>query len=397
MRVAIISDAFPPMRSSAAVQLRDLAIELINQGHLPTILVPSSDIDQSWYSEEMHDVHVLRLRALRTKDVSYFQRTIGEFLMPFYMRYNLAKSPYRNVKWDGIIWYAPPIFLAPIVRALKNNSSCRSYLIVRDIFPEWAVNLGLLRRGFSYHFFKIVERYQYSIADIIGIQTLGELDYFSNWSSRNGRKLEVLQNWLANSPNIGCSISIANSSLAGRKILVYAGNMGVATGIGSLIDLAERLMFRKDIGFLFVGRGSEVDRLRKDVKIRNLDNVLFYDEIDPSEIAGLLSQCHIGIVVLDPRHKTQNIPGKFLTYMQAGLPVLAIINPGNDLIDLIKSSEVGLVCTDRNINSLENIVNELVNGIAGVNGYSDRCIKLWKRLYSPSLAVEKIVRSLLDS
>jgi len=66
--------------------------------------------------------------------------------------------------------------------------------------------------------------------------------------------------------------------------------------------------------------------------------VLFYDEIDPDEIPGLYAQCHVGIVALDPRHKTHNIPGKFLSYMQSGLPVLASINPGNDLVELIQRS-----------------------------------------------------------
>ena len=77
-----------------------------------------------------------------------------------------------------------------------------------------------------------------------------------------GRRLEVLQNWLAPAANVGCSVSIAKSSLAGRKIFVYAGYMGLAQGVDVVLDLAQRLVERQDIGFLFVGRGSDVARLR---------------------------------------------------------------------------------------------------------------------------------------
>jgi glycosyltransferase involved in cell wall biosynthesis len=156
----------------------------------------------------------------------------------------------------------------------------------------------------------------------------------------------VLQNWLAHAPDTGCSISVASSALAGRTIFVYAGNMGVAQGMGILIDLAKRLRSRDDIGFLFVGRGSDAQFLSDEAIRRELGNVVFYDEIEPEEIPGLYAQCHAGIVALDPRHKTHNIPGKFLTYMQAGLPVLASINPGNDLIQIIEGERVGRACTD---------------------------------------------------
>ncbi len=111
-----------------------------------------------------------------------------------------------------------------------------------------------------------------------------------------------------------------------------------------LLDLAGKLRQRTDVGFLFVGRGSESVRLKTLAKDRKLDNVLFYDEIHPDEIPDLYSQCSAGIVALDPRHKSHNIPGKFLTYMQSGLPVLANVNAGNDLAQMIRDEQVGQVC-----------------------------------------------------
>jgi glycosyltransferase involved in cell wall biosynthesis len=405
MRIVLIADAYPPMRTSGAVQLRDLSQELIRQGHFPTVLIPSADLEQPWFLEEMSGVQVLRLKAPRTKDTGYVRRTLNEFLMPFAMLRGLRKSPLAIAQWEGVVWYSPTIFLGPTASALKKSNGCKSYLILRDIFPEWAVNMGLMGRGLPYRFFKAIEKFQYSVADVIGVQTQANVAYLDSWAGGKGRQVEVLQNWLADAPNVGCSVLVAGGKLAGRTIFVYAGNMGVAQGMDVLLDLAERLRSRKDIGFLFVGRGSDAQRLRMDVDKRGLDNVAFHEEIDPTEIPGLYAQCHVGIVALDPRHKTHNIPGKFLSYMQAGLPVLATINPGNDLIDIIDCERVGRVCTDHSVDTLQRLALEMATEVAAADGalstgnaaVSSRCKALSARMFSPDAAVKQIVAALRKS
>ncbi len=394
MRLALIADAFPPLRSSAAVQLRDLAHELVRQGHHLTVMIPASGLEKPWLLELMNGVEVLRLKAPQTKDVGYARRTLAEFLMPFVMLRNLRKSPLANVQWQGVIWYAPTIFLGPLANALKKSSACRSYLIIRDIFPEWAVDMGLLGRGMPYRFFKAIERYQYTVADCIGVQTPGNLAYFGAWAADSRRRLEVLQNWLAEAPVVGCSISVASSPLVGRTIFVYAGNMGVAQGMQILIDLAERMRSRRDIGFLFVGRGSDARLIKADATWRGLDNVVFHDEIDPQEIPGLYAQCHAGIVALDPRHKTHNIPGKFVSYMQAGLPVLASINPGNDLVGIVEQARVGRVCVSQSVGDLADLLTGLVEDIAKDAELPLRCKALSSKLFAPEKIALQITSAL---
>jgi glycosyltransferase involved in cell wall biosynthesis len=402
VRLALIADAYPPMRTSGAVQLRDLSLEFVRQGHEVTVMIPASDLADGWQIENWNGVQIIRLNAPKTKDIDYVRRTIGEFLMPFAMLRNLRKSPLAKLRWDGVVWYSPTIFLGPMANALKKSSACRSYLIIRDIFPQWAVDMGLLGRGLPYQFFKAIEKFQYSVADVIGVQTPANVPYLDAWAQRPSRRVEVLQNWLADAQDVGCSIVLAGGPLAGRIIFVYAGNMGVAQGMGVLLDLAERLRNRTDIGFLFVGRGSEVQRLRADADNRGLDNVAFFDEIDPTEISGLYEQCHIGIVALDPRHKTHNIPGKFLSYMQAGLPVLASVNPGNDLTGMIESEGVGRVCTDHSVDTLHRLALDLVREVVAARGtqstgdvdVSRRCKALSARLFSPETAVRQIVAAL---
>jgi glycosyltransferase involved in cell wall biosynthesis len=394
MRLVLIADVFPPLRSSGAVQLRDLSKEFARQGHDVTVMVAAPELDKPWRLDTINGIRVLRLRTPKTKDVSYVRRAFGELAMSFAMLRNLKRSPCANETWDGVVWYSPTIFLGPIAKALKSRSRCPSYLIIRDIFPEWAVDMGLMGRGLPYRVFKAVANYQYSVADVIGVQTPGNLSYFRKPANGSSARLEVLHNWLADSPSIGCNIAISKTHLKGRKIFVYAGNMGIAQGMGILLDMAEQLKARADIGFVFVGRGTDARRLRTDAKQRELDNVLFFDEIDPDEIPGLYAQCHVGLVALDPRHKTHNIPGKFLSYMQSSLPVLASVNDGNDLVGLIEEKAVGASCTDNSAATLAQLAVELLAQIDNDSTLSARCKQLARAMFDPAAAVDKITTAL---
>lgn len=394
MRIALIADTFPPLRTSGAVQLRDLSREFSRQGHSLTVLLPASDQQEAWLLEEIDGAQVMRLRAPRTKDIGYVRRTLGELVMPFAMLRQLRKSPLANERWDGVVWYAPSIFHGPLASALKKSSGCKGYLIVRDIFPEWAVDMGLMGRGLPYLFFDAVARYQYSVADVIGVQTPGNKGYFDRWRERSGRGLEVLQNWLDKPAQVSCSIRVNETPLAGRKVFVYAGNMGVAQGMDILLDLAGGLRSRSDVGFLFVGRGSNAARLKASAQERQLDNVVFFDEIHPDEIPDLYGQCSAGIVALDPRHKSHNIPGKFLTYMQSGLPVLANVNAGNDLAQMIRNERVGQVCERHQVDELLLLADILLAQIEADTRLPDRCRRLFEGEFSVERTVQQIVTAL---
>lgn len=395
MRIVLAGDVFPPLRSSGAVLLRDLSLELVRQGHALTVLVPAPELDQPWLLESMGGVEVLRLKAPRAKDVGLVRRALAELWMPVAMWRNLRRSPLRSRGWDGVVWYSPTIFLGPLAWALKRRSRCRSYLVLRDIFPEWAVDMGLMGRGLPYRFFKLVERLQYAVADVIGVQAQSALAYFETWARGPGRRVEVLQNWLADAPVQHCNISVSGGPLAGRKIFVYAGNMGLAQGMDLLLDLAAAMRERSDVGFLFVGRGSEAARLHDAAVQRGLDNVQFHDEIEPAEIPALYAQCHVGLVALDPRHRTHNIPGKFLSYMWAGLPVLASINRGNDLAAMIRQFGVGRVCEEHEVAPLKQGAEELLKLIVeDGDGLQLRCRQLAADLFSPEAAARQIVAGL---
>lgn len=393
MRVVLVCVHYPPLRSSCAVQMRDLAQEFLSQGHEPIVLVPDENVSSSCVIEILNGVTVCRLNALNTAGVGYFRRALAEAFMPFTMWYGIKKSRLDFSGVDAVIWYSPTIFFGLLVCALKYTTKCKTYLILRDIFPEWMLDLGLMRKGAAYYAFKLFAGLQYFVADVIGVQSPSNLNYLARWK-RPRRRLEVLQNWLADAPNIGTSIDISRSALAGRKLFVYIGNMGVAQGMDILLDLAESLQSRVDIGFLFVGRGTELARLKEKARLLGLNNVLFFDEVDSTEMPGLLAQCSVGLVALDPRHNSHNIPGKFLTYLQAGLPVLARINSGTDLVGVIEKEQVGKVYVGGDCHELGEIALALLENESEIVAISERCKKLSHRLFSSSSAVQQIVTAL---
>jgi glycosyltransferase involved in cell wall biosynthesis len=308
------------------------------------------------------------------------------------MAKRLRHTAYAHTPWDLIAWYSPTIFFGPLIWILKRASRCRTYLILRDIFPEWALDLGLIRKGPAYAFFKAIAATQYAVADVIGVQTPSNLAYMLPWTAR-GKKVEVLHNWQTPSPDVGTSIQIGTTALAGRKILAYIGNMGVAQGMDIQLDLARALANRDDLGFLFVGRGSEVPRLKDRVASDGSTNTLFFDEVDSTEMPGLLSQCSIGLLALDPRHRTHNIPGKLLTYLRAGLPVLARVNPGTDLAHLIAEEKIGFAYDGNDVTVLCRFVEELIGDPVTYADMSARGRRLADRMFSSERAVRQIVSS----
>ena len=116
MKIAIITDSFPPLNNSGAVQVMDLALEFIRQGMQVTVITPSSEIIVNFLIESIENIQVIRLKSPKFRDVSYIRRAVAEFLMPFTMIYNLKRSSVSISQFDGVVTYAPSIFLGPVAK-----------------------------------------------------------------------------------------------------------------------------------------------------------------------------------------------------------------------------------------------------------------------------------------
>ena len=172
---------------------------------------------------------------------------------------------------------------------------------------------------------------------------------------------------------------------------MHAGNIGLAQGFEILLYLAEEVKKNNDIGFLFIGRGSKFEIMKNIAEKKGIMNVVFHEEIDNSQIMDLYSQCSCGIVILDKRHKTHNIPGKFLSYLHSGLPIFALVNPQNDLISLINNNNLGFATSNFDISYLKEKIINISKKITLKEFSKDRNKKLAKDLFSVKNAANQIL------
>ena len=173
------------------------------------------------------------------------------------------------------------------------------------------------------------------MADTIGVQTASALRLFE-WKERRSKgSVEVLENWLGKEGNKVCPINIGIPLLEGELFSFTLGIWEKHMNVFRLLSLAQATQEREDIGFLMVGRGTQAQQLKDDAKRKNITNMLFHEQIEPDEVPSLFAQCAMSLVLLDPKFKSHNIPGKFLAYIQSGLPIFAMLNPNNDLFAVI--------------------------------------------------------------
>ena len=390
MNLIIIADSYPPLNNSCAIQIQDLANKFTELGHNISIIIPGN-VSKKYFHNELK-IFSIKVPEIRSK--SYIVRTVFEFLMPYLMIQNLKKEKYLNDTYDGIIWYSPSIFFSPLIFFLKKKYNCRSYLILRDIFPKWAFDIGLIKSKFLYNFFCYIERNQYSAADHIGVQTEGNLKYFYDNNYIKFTNISVLYNWLTPRKEMYINIE-AKIDFKDKTIFIYAGNMGKAQNMISLVKLAEKYDQESKVSFLFIGRGSEVKNLKSYANMKKIKNIFFFDTIKPEELTSILNKCDVGMISLNHKHKTHNIPGKFLSYLQAGLPVLADINPNTDLERIMNENNLGSVSTINNIQDLKNKADQMINDLKTNNKVKENCKRAFFRLFSTENTAKQIIKSII--
>ena len=310
------------------------------------------------------------------------------------MIYRLSLSSLLDENYRGVIWYSPSIFFGILIRYLKFRFKCKSYLVLRDVFPDWAVDLGIISRfSFSYAFLKCFEHFQYLVANKIGVQSPSNL-LLSQFKNYYKNKTELLWSWM------GDDVSNSDSAIPERirqfisgdcVTFLYAGNIGPAQSILPFLKLAQRTILRKNIRYLFIGRGLDFTKMRAYRDEMELENVMFESEMPQVQLNSISKLVNFGIVSLDTNHRTSNIPGKFIYYLGFGLPILAKINPGNDLVSLITNNKIGeCSCTDDE-EVLEKLVYKMIADTQNDSDRPRRCSTLFKSTFSPVHAANQIL------
>jgi glycosyltransferase involved in cell wall biosynthesis len=361
MHILILVDCYLPICKSGAKQIHDLGAEFLRHGHEVTVLTTTHEIAQDLEVSMQSGVRVARVKTPQIKGASNLRRGFNEIRISALVWRKAGEFLSRHPA-DLIVFYSPTIFWGALVSRLKAMWHCRSYLILRDIFPEWAVDAGVLKRGLTYRFFRKKEAEQYGAADVIGVQSEGDLAYFGRNFAVGRFQLEVLFNWtkLEESNPQKTQIRL-RLGLVNKIVFFFGGNIGIAQDIDNLLRLAASFAGDSRIFFLIVGEGSETRRLDATIAARRLTNIRMLPPVEQREYISMVSEFDIGLISLDRRLKNHNIPGKLLSYFYWGLPVLASISAGSDLFALLEGNQAGICVANGDDEGLRAAALQLAN------------------------------------
>lgn len=343
----IIDDYLPHSTRVGAKMFHELALELQSLGHHITIITPNKDQSTHLVVDSLDGITVWRFKNGPIKDIKKIPRAINESLLS-YNAWKAIKYLVNKDSFDGIIYYSPSIFWGKLVNKLKKKCQCPSYLILRDLFPQWIVDAGILKKGSLIEkYFRFFERYSYKQASIIGLMSQKNLDYFYNHAENKDFKCEILRNWAntyQSTTEANGYISIRESlNLQNKTIFFYGGNIGHAQDMGNLMRLVKKMNIYSDAHFLFIGQGDEVELINALAKKWDLNNFSYLPSINQEKFKLILKEIDIGLFSLASHHSAHNFPGKLLGYMANNIPILGSVNIGNDLQELVNKENAGFI------------------------------------------------------
>jgi glycosyltransferase involved in cell wall biosynthesis len=344
----IIDDYLPHSIKIAAKMIHELAIEFHKNGHEVFIITPGIELKNRVETLTIDNINILYFKSGRIKNVGLVKRLTNEFLLSF-KAYYFLKNYLIEKHCNLIIYYSPSIFWGIFVSWLRKKWNVSSYLILRDFFPQWVIDSGMIHNYSPITLFlKFFELINYNSADRIGIMSDANLKWFKTHYHKY-RNIEVLHNWASNSELTFESKNESNNdlrlkyNLTNKVIFFYGGNIGHAQDMINLLILAEQMLPYKEAFFIFVGAGDEVELVKNSIARKSLINCLLLDAVNQETFNLYLKQVDVGLFTLHPNHKTHNFPGKILGYMQNKLPILGAVNEGNDLKQVIENSKSGFV------------------------------------------------------
>lgn len=347
MRIALLPDAYLPEGTLNHVKmLHELAVELASRGHAVVVITPGETKQpQSICRFELDRVEVWKFRCRPIRGVSHIHRAINETLLSWAAYRAISKSKF-DARFDLVINYAPTIFFGPLVRWLRSKGAF-VYLVLRDFFPQWAVDEGLIKSGsLVERYFRFFERLNYKTSNVIAVQSPANIPVFQQMVSPRHYPTEVLFNWATPLPKIDESFGrsfIEGLCLKEKFIFFYGGNIGHAQDIPYILQLAASLRTYEGIHFLILGQGDQYENIGWKILEMGLTNTTLAPSVTQDEYRSLLTQVDVGVFTLASSHRAHNFPGKILGYLAQGLPVLGAVNNGNDLIEIVNEVGAGRV------------------------------------------------------
>ena len=310
------------------------------------------------------------------------------------------KKYFFDVKFDLIIYSTPPITFSGIIEYIKKRDNAKTYLLLKDIFPQNAVDLGMLSKvgikSILYKYFRNKEKKLYAISDKIGCMSQANVNYIlKNNPEIDSCTVEICPNCIE---VMDMSISAEERKKIRLKykipqdkiIFVYGGNLGKPQGISFLIKCLESQKNNQDTFFLIVGDGTEYKRLEKFIKISKQSNVKLMNKLPKEDYDRMIGSCDIGMIFLDYRFTIPNFPSRLLSYMQAKLPVLACTDKSSDIGEIIVEGKFGWWCESNDVKRFSKLVEEIT--LSDCDQMKKNEMKYLVDNYSVEIIYEKICK-----
>jgi len=353
MKLLLVTDAYPPEIRSSSHLMVELAEGLRDLGHSMTVLTgwPGSNLDETAPSRVIEQsmtengIHVIRVKTWSHHSVGYFKRGFAQLQIPRQFLAGLRR--HTSDAFDGVIVYSPPLPMSFIGEAV-HRTGARYILNVQDIFPQNAIDLGVLTNPLIIGFFRWMERRAYRQADVVTAHSENNKAMLATANPEIAGKLTVVHNWVDSEQfKSGPLVEDFRSTygLHGKYVVVYGGVIGPAQGLDVVLEIAARLRDLDGLIFLIVGDGLEKPPLIERAQRENLTNVMFRPFVSRDRYAVLLRSADAGFLTLSEKMKTPVVPGKLLGYMAAGLPAFAFVNKESDAHAMIAQAGCGFSCT----------------------------------------------------
>jgi glycosyltransferase involved in cell wall biosynthesis len=326
----------------------DLVRELANQGYQMYVVSPRERrMNLPTELHEENNIHSLRVKTWNITKCNFVEKGISTLLIEWQYLWAIKKH-FKEIKFDMVMYSTPPITFEKVVKYFKNKQNSKTYLILKDIFPQNAVDIEIMKEnGLLHKYFRHKEKNLYKISDYIGCMSQANKDYLIKHNDFiNENKVEIFPNSIKsieriNSEEMSKDILDQYKIPKDRTLFLYGGNLGKPQGIDFLLKVAENFREVENGFLLIIGSGTEYNRIKDFLNQKDLENVQLFSYLPKKEYDQIVEAADVGLIFLDRRFTIPNFPSRLTAYMEHSLPILAATDSNTDIGDVIENSNSG--------------------------------------------------------